>query len=91
MYMFNTGDRVKCIGRRLGHNSLVGMIGVVYRIDSSIYTKEEVMNQKGFNKIMIRAENWGGMMKSSLGKDKKVFTWKPDDVSTFLESELELI
>lgn len=89
--MINIGDRVQVIKRRLGHNACVGLKGIVYNIDESIYTDEEKRNGKGFRKIEIYATNWGHPMKSSLGIEKRVFAWKPDDKCTMFEEEIILI
>lgn len=91
MSIYNIGDKVIITNRRLHHiwgDSLVGLKGIVIKIDNSISTNEEKRIGKGFNKVYIKATNWGKLLKGKSGKEKKVYAWKPNDITIRHESEL---
>jgi len=88
----NIGTLVEVFVRRnpFWGKCCVGLVGTIINIDDSIYTDWEKRNGAE-RKYTVRAENTGPLMKSEMGKEKKVYAWQPNNTVTFYKEELRII
>ena len=88
----NIGTTVEVFTRRnpFWGKCCVGLIGTITKIDDSVYTDWK-KRHGAETKYIVRADNTGPLMKSGLGKEKKVYSWQPNNTATFYKEELRVI
>lgn len=86
---YKIGDRVKIIKMKFKVADLVGLTGVIRKIRTEPYTEREIKTGE-IASYLVEADNFGHLMKSGSGS-KKVYAWRPGNITNRFSSELSLI